>query len=203
MNNLDMFFNTHEKRSCFISVLYYGVMVFIFFTHFMLALILLNTHSYEEIFRLVEQPFVQFSLLGKLTLELMSVVSFDMLLIVKKILTVMSVTEVMFILMLIAFLFLKSENRLEKQRRNVNFFNFCCFVLMVTLLIICALMALNSTSLNRAFRFQHLFAWLALLICGLLTLTNGFGLAKLLIVDYPKAMQVEVEEVEEVNERAD
>ena len=65
MNNLDMFFNTREKRSCFMSMIYYGIMLLVFFTHFMLALVLLNTQSYEEIFQLVEQPFVQLFFIGK------------------------------------------------------------------------------------------------------------------------------------------
>ena len=201
MNNLDMFFNTREKRSCFMSMIYYGIMLLVFFTHFMLALVLLNTQSYEEIFQLVEQPFVQLSLLGKLTLQLMSLVNFDLLLIVRKLFSAFSWIEFFFLLMLIGFLFSKTENRLERQRRNVNLFNFGCFVLLSILLLICAMMALGSSSLSRAFQFVHCFAWFALAICGGLVLTNGFGLAKLLIFDYPRAMKVEVEEIEEVIEK--
>lgn len=196
MNNWDHLWDTREKRNCLLCIGMDIFFVFMSIIHLYLGFVLIQAHNYDQIFDLLSQPIVSWALLGKIVLNGMSLVTLDAGLFLTQFFKSFSLYEGVSLIMMVLILFAKPITSLEKRNYRMTMINALAYGFILICLLGILLLSFQAGSLFDVLKYLHLLGYLLMGLNLFLVILNGYALCQMLVVDYPDALQVELEVVE-------
>lgn len=173
MKLIDSFFDTYEKRTTFVLIIFTIVSLIFAFTQIKLGYMLSQVKSYEEVLNLLEQSLIQESFIGRNTVILFNQITFFEWLM--NCFTTLTMIDTFYFIG--SLLFIKSEYK------KISIFNFMTiFITFVLVIIVFVLALFQSGSLYDVIGYIHL---LGMLIFGIY-----FILLSIEIIELIKAIQL-------------
>lgn len=192
MNKFDALLNTRDKRDCFFSVLFYGLVISVCLVHLYLAVVLLKANSYETTFGLLDSVAVQLSFIGRIVLAIMSNPLLQVSTITIGLISALGIVEVSLAILFSLFLLQKPSTRFQTLQKRAAYLNGCCVLLVISGAILLVMLAYKAGSLFNVLSMLHIFAYGLIVVCGAMMLYNGACLISLLFIDYPDLMKIQV-----------
>ncbi len=198
MNKLDFLWDTREKRNCLWCIFMDIFFVFISAIHLYLGFVLLQAHNYNQIFDLLSQPIVSLAILGRIVVNGMSMATVDPLAFLGQILASMNIFEMIGFILSAVILIAAPATRYEKRNRRITLLNVLAYALIIVLLLIIVVFSFQAGSLMDVLGYLHILGYVLMGLNLLLLIFNGYALCQMIVVDYPDALQVHVEVIDEI-----
>lgn len=183
MKKLDSFFDTYEKRTLFVYLIYLLCTAFFALMHLLLGICLIQVNTYEQTFSLFNEWTVQNAFFGKCALNLLNMPVLDVIGYLMQTVGQMQLYEAVF--------FIGSLLCLFTKKRQQALCSLLCFALVFIIMIIIFLAAFSSGTLYGAIAYiRYIGILLAVVYFLLLLMLSGniyFGFK-----DYREALKTEV-----------
>lgn len=183
MKKLDSFFDTYEKRTLFIYLIYLFCMILFALMHVILGFHLIGVHTYEQTLSLVNETSLQNAFFGRCALGLLNMPVFDLMNYLIQMILSLHGYEIIFLIGNILFIF-------TKRKKNA-LYALSCIVIPLLILIMIFLMAFQAGTFAGAIAYIRIMGFLFMIIFIPLLIVEIIQFYKCFI-EYQKALKIEV-----------
>ena len=180
---IDSFFDTFEKRSHFVYLVFITVSIIFSIFEIFVGLKLLTINTYEEILNLVNQSYLQWSFFGRNSLFLLNIQVFDIIEFIYNLFMNIQFHEMLYFIGIILCLFTK--------HKKIGIVNMILVLTTFIFIIYVFLNAINSTSVYHLISYIHMIGIGLIVIYILLMFINVIQFIKT-FNGYLEALKVEV-----------
>ena len=183
MKFIDSFFDTYEKRSNFIYIIFLFSSILFCINEIILGFHILFIDTYDEILNLVNQTYLQHSFFGRNALLLLNIQVFNLFEYFYNLIISIKNYEII--------LFIGNILCIFTSKKRTSILNITTFVFMFIFIIIIFLLAINSTSLYHLISYIRIIGIGLFIVYSLLFVYDCFEMFKT-IINYIDSLKVKV-----------